>query len=178
MLDFWRWNLGDLRMNTARGFLAEFLVAKAVGSKASMRIEWAAHDVDAEDGTRLEVKASGYLQSWAQSGTSAPSYSFKSVRATSVWDPAKGAYKQVDPEDRVDAWVFALQSCRDPAAYDPLDVGQWEFRVVPHRQLLASGQISARLSFFDRIGIEPVGFGDLAHAVRAAGLKYERFRSH
>lgn len=56
VLDFWRWTLGDLRMNTARGYLAEFSVAKAVGSKAPMRIEWAAHDVDAEDGTRLEVK--------------------------------------------------------------------------------------------------------------------------
>jgi hypothetical protein len=29
VLDFWRWALGDLRMNTARGYLAEFLVACA-----------------------------------------------------------------------------------------------------------------------------------------------------
>ena len=44
VLDFWRWALGDLRMNTARGFLAEYLVSLAVGSKAPIRIEWAAHE--------------------------------------------------------------------------------------------------------------------------------------
>jgi hypothetical protein len=168
VLDFWRWALGDLRMNTARGFLAEFLVAQAVRSQAPIRVEWAAHDVDADDGARLEVKSSGFLQSWTQATPSAPSYSFKSVRATRVWDETQGDYREVDPEGRVDAWVFALQSCRDPDAYDPLDVDQWEFRVVPHRQLLASGQTSARLSFFERIGIKPSGFADLADAVRDA----------
>ena len=173
VLDFWRWALGDLRMNTARGFLAEFLVATAVGSKAPVRVEWAAHDVDSEDGARLEVKSSGYLQSWTQTESSAPSYSFKSVRATRIWDRALGGYREVDPEDRVDAWVFALQTCQDPDSYDPLDIDQWEFRVVPHRQLLASGQTSAKLNFFERIGIKPVGFEDLAEAVRGACLAHE-----
>lgn len=168
VIEFWRWALGDLRMNTARGFLAEFLVAKAVGSCAPIRVEWAAHDIDTEDGARLEVKASGYLQSWSQGKSSAPSYSFRSVRAAKAWDPALGAYRGVDPEGRVDAWVFALQTCRDPEAYDPLDADQWEFRVVPHRQLLASGQTSAGLSFFDRIGAGPVRFGELAEVVRGA----------
>lgn len=41
VLDFWRWVLGDLRMNNARGYLAEFLVARALGSPAPIRIEWA-----------------------------------------------------------------------------------------------------------------------------------------
>jgi hypothetical protein len=117
VLDFWRWALGDLRMNTARGFLAEFLLATAVGSKAPVRVEWAAHDVDSEDGARLEVKSSGYLQSWTQTESSAPSYSFKSIRATRIWDRALGGYREVDPEDRVDAWVFALQTCQDPDTY-------------------------------------------------------------
>jgi hypothetical protein len=168
VLEFWRWALGDLRMNTARGYLAEFLVASAVGSSAPIRVEWAAHDVDAGDGARLEVKASGYLQSWTQAESSRPSFSFRSVRAAKVWDPALGAYRDVDPEERVDAWIFALQTCRDPEAYDPLDAGQWDFRVVPHRQLLRSGQTSAGLSFFDRIGADPVGFGELAEAVQGA----------
>jgi hypothetical protein len=168
VLEFWRWALGDLRMNTARGYLAEFLVASAVGSMAPIRVEWAAHDIDTEDGARLEVKASGYLQSWTQSRTSAPSFSFRSVRATKIWDPALGAYRDVDPEDRVDAWVFALQTCREAEVYDPLDAGQWAFRVVPHRQLLRSGQTSASLAFFDRIGADSVGLGELAKAIRGA----------
>jgi hypothetical protein len=34
VLDFWRFALSDLRMNNTRGYLAEFLVAKAVGATA------------------------------------------------------------------------------------------------------------------------------------------------
>jgi hypothetical protein len=41
VLDFWRWALGDLRMNTARGYLVEYLVAKALGDKSEVRVEWA-----------------------------------------------------------------------------------------------------------------------------------------
>ena len=172
--EFWRWSLGDLRMNTARGFLVEFFVAKAVGSTAPMRVEWAEYDVEAPDGTRIEVKASGYLQSWVQRKPSAPSYTFKSAFADSRWDPAAGAYAPVDPEDRVDVWVFALQTCRDHQSYDQLDLEQWEFRVVPHRRLFRSGQRSAGLSFFDRLDVKPVSFDELAETVTAARGEHER----
>ena len=74
----------------------------------------------------------------------------------------------VEPADRVDAWVFALQTCVKPDEYDPLSLEQWEFRVVPHRRFLASGQTSARLSFFDRLGAEPVGYRQLGAAVKAS----------
>ena len=32
VLDFWRWAMGDLRMNNARGYLAEYLVARTVNA--------------------------------------------------------------------------------------------------------------------------------------------------
>jgi hypothetical protein len=171
VLDFWRWALGDLRMNTARGFLAEYLVTLAVGSDAPIRIEWATHDVETAEGARLEVKASGYLQSWSQGRLSVPSYSFKAVHAAEVWDGESAQMKPVEPADRVDAWVFALQTCVEPDGYDPLSLDQWEFRVIPHRRLLASGQTSARLSFFDRLGVEAVGYGELGAAAKAAALE-------
>ena len=31
VLDFWRFAMSDLRMNNTRGYLAEFLVARALG---------------------------------------------------------------------------------------------------------------------------------------------------
>ncbi|WP_255770923.1 hypothetical protein [Pseudarthrobacter sulfonivorans] len=37
--DFWKFALSDLRMNNARGYLAEFLVAKALGLQSVHRIE-------------------------------------------------------------------------------------------------------------------------------------------
>lgn len=57
--------MSDLRTNNVRGYVAEFLVAQAVGADAA-RVEWDPWDVAAPDGTRIEVKSSGYLQAWAQ----------------------------------------------------------------------------------------------------------------
>ena len=166
--DFWRWAMADLRMNVARGYLVEYLVARALEDPAPARVEWGPWDVQAADGTLVEIKACGRLQSWAMRNPSTPVWTFKSVRANRVWSDAAADYLPVDPATRVHVWVFALQTAEDPAEYDPLDVGQWEFRVMPHRDLLAAGQTSARLSFFTRHGIRPVTYSELAEAVRAA----------
>jgi hypothetical protein len=168
VLDSWRWALVDLRMNNARGYLVEFLVAQALGDASRVRVEWGPHDVEAADGTLVEVKATGRLQSWATKRLSTPCWSFKSVRAATVWSDDLGDYIDVQPETRVHVWVFALQTEQEPAAYNPVDVNQWEFRVVPHRQLLASGQVSATLSFFDRLHVAPVSYAELRSAVAMA----------
>lgn len=166
--EFWAWALGDLRMNTARGYLVEFLVAQALGDRSPFRVEWGPWDVKAADDTLVEVKATGRLQSWASKKLSTPSWSFKSVRADRVWSAAIGDYVAVDPGSRVHVWVFALQTAEDPERYDPVNIDQWEFRVIPHRHLLACGQASAGLSFFKHRGIEPVTYDELASAVAAA----------
>src|SRR3954466_15088392 len=85
VLDFWRWALGDLRMNNARGYLVEFLVAKALGDSSPVRVEWGPYDVHAADGTLVEVKATGRLQSWTTKKLSKPHWSFGSVRAERIW---------------------------------------------------------------------------------------------
>ena len=126
VLDFWRWGFSDLRLNIVRGVLAEFLVAKAIGATGTPKEEWANFDVSTPSGARVEVKASAYWQSWAQRGPSKPIFSGLTARA---WRE-DGSYSE-SREVRADVFVFALQACRDRAGYDPLDVGQWEFRVLP-----------------------------------------------
>jgi len=168
VLDFWRWALGDLRMNTARGYLVEYLVAKALGDKSRIRVEWGPHDITADDGTLIEVKTSGYLQSWATRKLSTPSWTFRSVTTAQVWAEDLGAYRAIDPSDRVHVWIFALQTCTDPDRYHPLNLDQWTFRVMPHRQLLDTGQRSAGLSFFDRHGVSAIGYSELRDAVQTA----------
>ncbi|MEO7146598.1 MAG: hypothetical protein ABIW81_05690 [Terrimesophilobacter sp.] len=37
---FWQFALGDLRISNARGFLAEFMVGKALGIENLKRVEW------------------------------------------------------------------------------------------------------------------------------------------
>lgn len=79
VLDFWRFAVQDLRMNTLRGYLAEFVVARALGAQAN-RTEWDPYDVlwhDPRSGrdVRIEVKSSAYLQAWPQHRLSTPSFS-------------------------------------------------------------------------------------------------------
>jgi hypothetical protein len=174
VFDFWKWALGDLRMNNARGYLVEFLVAKALGDPSRVRVERGPYDVQAADGTLVEIKATGRLQSWATRKPSTPTWTFKSVQTDRVWSEDAGQYIPVDPCTRVHVWVFALHTVVDPIEYDPLNLDQWEFRVVPHRQLWAMGQISARLSFFDRLGIRPVAYAELKGAVDAARQENDR----
>lgn len=165
VLDFWRWALGDLRMNNARGYLAEFLVARAVEDPRPIRIEWGAHDVESGDGTRIEVKATGLLQSWTSRRIPRPRWSLGSIHSQVTWDDETAAGDvPTDPWDRVDVWVFALHTATDPALYDPLDLTQWEFRAVPHRALLITGQQSVGVSAVERLGVVAVGLGDLAEA--------------
>jgi hypothetical protein len=161
-------------MNNARGHLVEYLVAKALDDPSPVRVEWGPYDVEGADGTRLEVKAAGRLQSWALKRLSKPSWSFKSVRASRVWSEERGEYVEVDPADRVHVWVFALQTAEEPALYDPLDLAQWEFRVVPHRRLLDTGQVSGGVSLFERLQVEPVRYEALAEAVAGARREHDR----
>lgn len=172
--EFWRWMLGDLRMNTTRGFLAEYLVSRAVGNEDPMRTEWASFDVLAADGTRIEMKASGYAQSWPGKKAEV-SNSFGSVDKKKMWDEHQGTDVDVDPDDRVDVWVFALQRTpRDASIYDPMDLDEWLFRAVPHAWLRTCGQRQGGPPFFDKHGFEAVDWTGLPAAVKEARRHHER----
>jgi len=49
-----------------------------------------------------------------------------------------GGYSK-DREIRADIYVFAVQACADPTKYDPLDVSQWEFYLLPSAAVAAAG---------------------------------------
>lgn len=56
----------------------------------------------------------------------------------------------------------------DRDRYDPLDAGQWEFRVLPARVIREAGSRSVGIGFLDRHGARPVSWAELAAAVEAA----------
>jgi hypothetical protein len=163
--DFWRWAFSDLRMNNVRGILAEFLVAKAVGATEAPKEEWANFDVQTPDGIRIEVKASAYWQSWPQRGPSKIVFSGLTARS---WEE-DGSYS-AERQIRANVFVFAVQACADPTKYDPLDVGQWEFYVLPASAVAETGARSLSLASFARYEAEPIAWRDLAEAVVAASL--------
>lgn len=161
--DFWAWALSDLRANTVRPMLAEFLVAQALGAATRPRIEWDAYDVETPDGVRVEVKSSAYLQSWAQARPSSITFGGLNGR---TWDAATGY--AASATYNADVYVFALASARDHASYDPLDPAQWTFWVLPHRTVAEIGQKSLALSRVEALAGAPVRYDGLADAVHAA----------
>ncbi len=161
--DFWRWGFSDLRENILRGVMAEFLVARALGTRQSTRAAWDNYDVLSPTGIRVEVKSSAYLQSWSQRRLSSLRFSGLSGL---TWEPKQGWGGE--REYRADVFVFAVQTCREPEHYDPLDTGQWEFYAVPARTLREYGARSVGLGFLDRVAEGPRSLGELARAVEAA----------
>ncbi|HEU6452339.1 MAG TPA: hypothetical protein VFT57_13040 [Gemmatimonadaceae bacterium] len=127
LLDFWRWSASDLLSNAMRGVLAEYIVAKALGADDGARTEWDSCDLRTPDGLRIEVKCAAYLQSWAQTKVSSPSFNIASRLA---WDAATNTYAQ-EPCRSADLYVFALLHHRDKATVDPLDLSQWTFYALP-----------------------------------------------
>ena len=127
ILDYWSWAYSDIVGNTNRGALAEFIVARAIGSEPAVRNDWAAYDLEAPSGIKVEVKSSAYLQSWHQTTVSAPSFS---IRKAKEWSPETNEFG----EERLrhsDVYVFCLLAYKgDKRLLDPLDLSQWEFYVV------------------------------------------------
>jgi hypothetical protein len=160
VLDFWRWAYSDLRDNTHRGVLAEFLVALALGRAGTRRKGWDNYDVVTNSGVRVEVKASGYLQSWAQAAHSRLSFGRVAAR---TWDENTNE-RGAEPEVRADVFVFAVQTCMDPNAYDALDIAQWEFYVVPSDRVRECGYRSVSIAWVRRYA-DAVTFGELATSI-------------
>jgi hypothetical protein len=163
--DFWAWALSDVRANTVRPMLAEFLVAQALGAAAKPRIEWDAYDVETPDGVRVEVKSSAYLQAWTQARPSSIRFGGLNSR---TWAPVDGYATAASYN--ADVYVFALLTARDHGAYDPLDLAQWSFWVVPRRTVEATGQRSLALSRVEALADGPVTYSGLAEAVQIAAF--------
>ncbi|MQF67590.1 hypothetical protein FIM07_04020 [SAR202 cluster bacterium AD-802-F09_MRT_200m] len=127
ILDYWSWAYSDIVGNTTRGALAEFIVARAIGSELAIRNDWAAYDLETPSGIKVEVKSSAYLQSWNQNTVSAPSFS---IRKAKEWSPETNEFG----EERLrhsDVYVFCLLAYKgDKRMLNPLDLSQWEFYVV------------------------------------------------
>lgn len=171
LLSFWQWSTSDVVSNATRGVLAEYLVAGALGvADGCIREEWAAYDLEARDGTRVEVKSAAYIQSWHQERLSQISFLVPKTRG---WDRDTNLQDD-DPRRKADVYVFALLAHTDQATLDPLDVSQWEFYVLPTRVLdeRQRSQHSITLPSLRRLAGDAVGFAGLTDAVaQAAGVQ-------
>jgi len=153
--DFWRFAMSDLRMNNTRGYLAEFLVAQALGLSEVKRVEWDAYDLLFE-GIRIEVKSSAYLQAWPQERLSR--IGFSGLRSTAT-DGTRALM--------ADVYVFCVQASTTHVGYDPLDREQWKVHVVGREALTSAGE-SIAYGTVRALSREPIPWEGLSTAVRRA----------
>lgn len=124
---FWKWAFSDLSLNTTRGILAEFIVGMILGAKMNFaKNDWDPNDLVLEDGTTIEVKSSGYLQTWKQKTLS--KIYFGGLKSKN----AIGAYKEKD-EYNSQYYVFCVFNAKTDEEYRLLDLSLWEFRILPRQ---------------------------------------------
>ena len=173
LLTFWQWSSSDLLSNSMRGVLAEYLVARALRAKADgVREEWASYDLTTENGTKVEVKSAGYLQSWYQEQLSQISFVVPRRRP---WDAKTNRLGDV-PARQADVYVFALLSHKDKVTVDPMDVDQWTFFVLPTLVLdqRTRSQHSITLPTLANLCGGSVTYDGLQAAVVKAGAERDR----
>jgi uracil-DNA glycosylase family 4 len=83
------------------------------------------------------------------------------------WDADRHEYS-VDARVRADVFVFAVQTQREPDAYDMLDLGHWEFWVVDGRTVRMHAGRTVGIGWVRRHAVGPVPYGDLAAVIDAA----------
>jgi hypothetical protein len=152
--------------NSLRGILAEFLVAQALGCTDGTRAEWDAYDLCTSSGVRVEVKTSGYVQTWPRRAESRPSFNIAAKRG---WDAQSNTFAPTSRRS-ADVYVFAMHAHRSRTTINPLDVSQWDFCVVPTAILdvQCGSQKTIGLVRLRDLSGGPVAFEQLADAVLGA----------
>ena len=163
---FWQWSGSDLISNSQRGILAEFLVAHALGVDSGVRTEWDAYDLVTNSGIKVEVKASGFIQTWEQQKLSSVSFD---ISPKLSWEASTNtsATEALRPAD---VYVFAVHAHIDKESIDPLNMNQWEFYVLGTTVLdeACGSQKKVSLGTLQRLCPTAVSFEGLRKAIAQA----------
>ena len=159
LIDFWQWAHSDLIGNTERGAIAEYLVACALGIQNGIRISWDKYDLVSREGIAIEVKTSGYLQTWDQQKLSAISFV---IQPTYGWDRKTNQY-DVSKKRQADVYVFCVHKHKEQSTINPLDTAQWLFYLITTDKLneTIGDQRTISLSSLIKIGAIPCAFEEL-----------------
>jgi len=165
LLDYWQWSASDVLGNTARGCIAEFIVATALGVADQLRTEWDPFDLLTPGRIKVEVKSSAYLQSWHQEKYSKIIFG---IHPAQQWDPETTLLSE-DSKRRSDVYVFCLLAHKDKETVDPLNLDQWEFFVLSTKTLdeKLGNQRTIRLNSLLALNPEKTNYDGIRRAVEA-----------
>lgn len=120
--DFWRFSYSDLNADP-RDDVAEYLVSLALGIEKPMNREsWTLYDISYRQ-TRIEVKCTGYYQSWRADSAVSQQRTFSIRKAMT---PESGIYERQN-----DIYVFCLLLGNTREEANVLDLKNWEFYIIP-----------------------------------------------
>jgi len=163
LLDFWSWSHSDLLNNTQRGVLAEFLVRQALGITLELRADWDPYDLITENGIKIEVKSSAYIQSWKQNNFSKVSFDIAPKRA---WDSETNDFSSKILRHS-DYYVFCLLHHKDQDSIDPMNLDQWTFYVLNTQILNDYKGAQKTISLNSLLKLNPVecAFGEIKSSI-------------
>ena len=175
--DFWSWAYSNLTSNTQRGTYAEYLVSIALGAKAETKTDWGPYDILTPEGIKVEVKASGYMQTWKQAHFSKIVFG---INQSHKYDYNANEYNyDAEMVRQADVYVFCVEKCQDVDSLNERDLSQWDFYVISARRIDESlgSHKTVTLSKLIKIGAQRVSFNNMKAAVLAAyaGGKKENF---
>lgn len=168
MLDFWQWAYSDTMGNAERGKIAEFIVAQAVGipvkNSDNLSDPWGKFDLESPNGIKIEVKASGYIQSWAQEYESKLIFG---ISETLGWDALTSKFEE-EKKRQSDVYVFCVFKHKEAETLNPLQLEQWDFYVISTKILneKVKMQKSISLNKLIKIGAIKTDFESLGVIVK------------
>lgn len=162
---FWQWAYSDFRSNAARGVLAEYIVGTALNCLSGNRKEWDAFDLMSNGGAKIEVKSSGYLQSWTKNNKLSDIRFDVSEKLS--WNESNNTYS-TEANRPADIYVFCILEEKNISKVDPLDIKQWSFIVFAKNDIQEKlgKQKSVSLTTLERIGGKRVQYSMIASEVQ------------
>ena len=129
-----------------------------------MESDWDKYDLLTPEGISVEVKTSGYIQTWEQEKLSNIVFG---IRPTLGWDSETNTYSS-DKIRQADVYVFCVHKHKEQETINPLDISQWDFYVLKTEILncKAPEQKSASLASILKIGAEKCDFSEIHDKIR------------
>lgn len=143
--------------------LAEFIVAKALGKEKPINREfWSLWDINYQ-GYRIEVKATSDYHSWDKEEKKKPTRRTFSIAQTHEF------YKVTDADlvRNNDIYVFCYNKGNTPEESYPLNLGNWEFYIIPTNTIdkLCGKQKTISLTKVQKIAGKAVSFDHIKDSI-------------